>query len=97
MRGPNGTILTFAVALYVGTALSQFFTSLTRDLVAPFLAALFPGVQQSLDKLVVQVGSVKINVGDIIGSVLNLAIALLVVSYTLPYLKEYSPVSGGTR
>jgi large-conductance mechanosensitive channel len=93
----NGTILTFAVAIYVGSALKDFFGAFTKDLVAPFLAALFPTAQQSLDKIVIQVGPVKVNIGDVIGAVLNLAIALFVVSVTLPYIKEYSPVRGGGR
>lgn len=93
----NGTILTFAVAIYVGSALKDFFGSLTKDLVAPFLAGLFPGAQQTLDKIVIQVGPIKINIGDVIGAVLNLAIALMVVSVSLPYIKEYSPVRGGGR
>ena len=91
----NGTILTFAVAIYVGSALKEFFGSISKDLVAPFVAALFPTAQQTLDKIVVQVGPVKLNIGDVIGAVLNLAIALMVVSFTLPYIKEYSPVRGG--
>ena len=93
----NGTILTFAVAIYVGSALKEFFGSISKDLVAPFVAALFPTAQQTLDKIVVQVGPVKLNIGDVIGAVLNLAIALMVVSFTLPYIKEYSPVRGGGR
>jgi len=91
----NGTILTFAVAIYVGSALKDFFGAITKDLVAPFLAALFPTAQQSLDKIVIQVGPVKLSIGDAIGAVLNLAIALVVVSFTLPYIREYSPVKGG--
>ena len=93
----NGTILTFAVAIYVGSALKDFFGSLTKDLVAPFIAAAFPTAQQTLDKIVIQAGPVKLNIGDVIGAVLNLAIALMVVSFTLPYIKEYSPVRGGGR
>lgn len=91
----NATILTFAVAIYVGSALKEFFGALTRDLIAPFVAALFPTAQQTLDKIVVQAGPVKLNIGDVIGAVLNLAIALFVVSFTLPYIREYSPVRGG--
>jgi hypothetical protein len=90
----NTSILTIAVAFYMGTALSQFFTSITKDLVTPVLAGIFPGVQQSVDKFVVQVGTVKINVGDAISATLNLAIAYLVVSITLPYIRTYAPLGG---
>jgi hypothetical protein len=88
------SILTIAVGLYVGMTLAQFFTAITRDLVTPVLAGLLPGVQSSLDKVVVQIGTVKINVGDAIAATMNLAIAWLVVSITLPYVRTYAPIGG---
>jgi large-conductance mechanosensitive channel len=88
------SVLTIAVGLYVGMSLSQFFTSIIRDLVTPVLAGLFPGAQSSLDKIVVQVGSVKLSIGDAIASTINLAIALLVVNLTLPYVRSYAPIGG---
>ena len=88
------SVLTIAVGLYVGMTLSQFFTALTRDLVTPVLAGLFPGVQQSVDKVVIQIGTVKLNVGDAIAATMNLLIAWLVVTTTLPYIRTYAPIGG---
>jgi large-conductance mechanosensitive channel len=88
------SVLTVAVGLYIGITLSQFLTAITRDLVTPFLAAIFPGVQASVDKFVVQVGPIKLNVGDAIAATLNLMIAWVVVSMTLPYIKSYAPIGG---
>ena len=88
------SILTVAVGLYVGMSLSQFFTAITRDLVTPVLAGLFPGVQHSVDKVVVQIGTIKLNVGDAIAATMNLLIAWLVVSMTLPYVRTYAPIGG---
>jgi large-conductance mechanosensitive channel len=88
------SVLTIAVGLYVGMTLSQFFTAITRDLVTPVLAGLFPGVQQSVDKVVVQIGTVKINIGDAVAATMNLLIAWLVVSMTLPYVRTYAPIGG---
>lgn len=93
----QSTILTFAVAIFVGGALKDFFNAINRDLVAPVLAAFVPGAQQSLEKITLQLGPVKLNIGDAISATLTLAIALLVVSYTLPYIREYSPVRGGGK
>jgi large-conductance mechanosensitive channel len=90
----NADLMTIAVAFYLGSALSQFFTAITRDLVTPVIAGIFPGVQQSVDKIVVSLGPVKLNVGDAIGAVMNLAIAYLVVSMTLPYVRSYAPMGG---
>lgn len=90
----TGVITQFAVAFYIGAALKDFFGSVSRDLLAPFIAAVFPTAQQSLDKITVQLGPVKINVGDVIGATLNLAMAYLVVYLTLPYIREYAPMGG---
>lgn len=88
------SVTTIAVAIYIGAALFQFFSSITRDLVTPVIAGLFPGATQTLDKITVQVGPIKLNIGDAIGATLNLIIAYLVVSMTLPYVKTYAPIGG---
>lgn len=90
----GSTITTFAVAIYIGLALNQFFTSITKDLIAPFIAAIFPTAQQTITSITIQVGPVKLNIGDAIGATLNLFIAYLVVSLTLPYIREYAPLGG---
>ena len=87
-------LMIIAVAFYLGHALSQFFTALTRDLVTPVIAGVLPGVQQSVDKIVLPLGPIKLNLGDAIGAVMNLAIAYLVVSMTLPYVRAYAPMGG---
>jgi large-conductance mechanosensitive channel len=88
------SVLTIAVGLYVGMSLAQFFTAITRDLVTPVLAALFPGVQSSVGALTIQIGSVKLSIGDAIASTMNLLIAWLVVTTTLPYIRTYAPIGG---
>lgn len=88
------SVLTIAVGLYVGMSLSQFFTAITRDLVTPLIAGLFPGVQASVDKLVINLGPVKLSIGDAISATLNLLIAWFVVSTTLPYIRTYAPIGG---
>jgi large-conductance mechanosensitive channel len=93
----DSTVMTFAVAIYIGAALSTFFGAVTRDLVTPLVAGLFPRAEKSLDKITVTLGGIRFNVGDAIGAALNLAIAFFVVQMTLPYIKQYSPLSGGRR
>ena len=88
------TVMTFAVAIYIGSALSQFFGSITRDLITPVIAGIFPGVQQSIDKIVITIGTVKLNIGDVIASTINLLIAYFVVSMTLPFIRSYVPLGG---
>lgn len=90
----DSTVLTFAVALYIGFAMKEFFGAIAKDLITPFIAALLPNTQQSLDKITIQLGPVKLNIGDAIAATLNLFVAYLVVSMTLPYIREYVPLGG---
>jgi large-conductance mechanosensitive channel len=87
-------ITTFAVAMYIGMVLHKFFDSVTKDLITPIIAAAVPGAQQTLDKITIQLGPVKLNIGDVIAATLQVLIAYFVVSMTLPFLREYAPVGG---
>jgi large-conductance mechanosensitive channel len=90
----DATIMTFAVALYIGMALAQFFGSITHEFVLPILAGLFPGAEGAGEKIYISVGSVRINIGAVLEASFNLMIAYLVVSFTLPYVRMYAPVGG---
>jgi large-conductance mechanosensitive channel len=88
------TLMTFAVAIFIGGALKDFFQAITRDLVTPILGGLFPGAESALGKVVIPIGTIKLNIGDVISATLNLMIAYLVVSLTLPYIRTYAPIGG---
>jgi large-conductance mechanosensitive channel len=90
-------LLTIAIAIVIGGALKDFFSSITHGLVAPLIAAAFPSVQSTVTGLVIQVGPVKLQVGEVIGATATLLIALLVVSLALPYIKAYAPIKGAAR
>jgi len=92
---PSSMLLLIAAAIFVGGALKDFFQSVITDLVTPLLAVAFPEAQQTVQGLVVEVGPAKLKVGEAIGAAATLAIALIVVSVTLPFIKAYSPVRGG--
>jgi large-conductance mechanosensitive channel len=88
------SVTTIAVAIYIGAALFKFFDTITRDLVTPVVAGLFPGASQSLDKITISIGPIKLNIGEVIGATLNLMVAYVVVSVSLPYIKAYAPIGG---
>ncbi len=90
-------LITVAVAFVVGSALKDFFSALTSGVVAPIVASLFPAVQQSVSGLSVQVGTVKLEVGQVISATATLFISLFVVSLALPYIKAYAPIRGAGR
>jgi large-conductance mechanosensitive channel len=89
------TILSFAVAIYLGTSMTEFFSAVAKDLLAPVITGFFPGVHDGITKLTVQVGPVKFSVGNALGAAINLAVAILAVTLTLPYVRAYSPIRGG--
>jgi hypothetical protein len=91
----SSLLLVIAAAIFVGGALKDFFQAVITDLVTPFASVVFPDAQHTVQGLVVDVGPVKLKVGDAIGAAATLAIALFVVALTLPYIKAYSPVRGG--
>lgn len=93
----SSLLLTFAVAIFVGGALKDFFQAIITDLVAPFFVLFSSDAQHTVGGLTVQVGPVKLKVGDAIGATVTLVIALFVVAVTMPYLRAYSPIKGGSR
>jgi len=89
----DNQVLTFAVAIFIGMSLTKFFNALIRDLVLPVLSPLASS-EGEVAKLVVVIGGIKLNIGDVIVQTVNLGIVFAVVSFALPYLKEYIPVAG---
>lgn len=90
-------LITVAVAFVVGSALKDFFSAVTTGLVTPIVSSLFPALQQSVSGYSVQIGSVKLEVGQVLSATATLLISLLVVSVTLPYIKAYAPIRGAAR
>ena len=89
----DNQVVTFAVAIFIGMSLTKFFNALIRDLVLPLLSPIASS-EGEVSKLVVVIGGIKLNVGDVIVQTVNLGIVFAVVSFALPYLKEYVPVAG---
>jgi large-conductance mechanosensitive channel len=90
-------LLTIAVAFVIGSALTDFFASITEGLFTPILVSVFPSVQQTIYGQILQLGPVKLNVGKAISSTITLLVAMFVVSVTLPYIKAYAPIKGAGR
>jgi large-conductance mechanosensitive channel len=89
-------LLTFAVAIFVGNALKDFFNAFITNLVMPFLVVLFPS-GSGVGDFVLEIGPIKLKVGDALAAGGTLVVALFVAAMAMPYLKEYSPVQGGRR
>jgi len=93
MVGVENQVLIFALAIHAGSILTKFFDALTRDLVMPLISPISPA-ENGVSKWVVQVGTIKLNIGDVIVQTVNLFVAFGIVYVTLPYIKEYVPIAG---
>lgn len=93
----SSLLLTFAVAIFVGGALKDFFQAIITDIVAPFFVLFSSDAQHTVGGLTVDVGPVKLKVGDAIGATVTLVVALVVTAVLMPYLRAYSPLQGGKR
>lgn len=85
-------LLTLAVAVYIGMTFVDFFKAVTRDLITPLFAPLFPGAQKSISTFTVQAGPFTLPVGDALAATVHLFTALFVVSLVLPYIRAYAPL-----
>jgi len=92
MGGVENQILVSVAAIHLALFFTGFFNALTRDIVLPLLSV--SSVEDGVAKLVVQVGTVKINIGDFMVQTINLSIAIAVVYFTLPHFKEYVAIAG---
>jgi hypothetical protein len=87
----DSTIITFAVAVYLGGVLKDFIGAITRDLIAPLFAPILPDAQKSASKVTVQLGPFLFFVGDALAATIDLFIAMFVISLVLPYIRTYAP------
>lgn len=93
MAGVENQVLVLALGIHAGMVLMKFFDALIRDLVLPMLSPL-ASTEGGVSKLIVQIGGIKLNIGDVIVQTFNMMIAFGIVYFTLPYIKEYVPIAG---
>jgi large-conductance mechanosensitive channel len=90
-------LLTFAVGIFIGGAIKDFFQTVISSLVTPFFVLLGTDTKDSVGGFTFDVGPVKLKVGDAISATFTLVVALVVTAAILPYLHAYSPLQGGKR
>jgi large-conductance mechanosensitive channel len=92
MGGLPESVIISAISVYLGVFFSGFFNSITRDIILPLISPVIS--EDGIAKFVVKVGGVKLNVGDVAVQVINLLIAIAIIYFLLPHLKEYVPIAG---
>jgi large-conductance mechanosensitive channel len=86
MKTGQELLLLSALAIYLGTVMSEFFTALIRDLLIPLLSPF----ETAHDIKITTDSGVTIKFGDVMIHTLSLALALLMVFATAHILERYA-------
>lgn len=89
-------LIIICAAIYLGTVVSKFFTSLSEGIVAPLLApALSAG--KGVTEAQVTVGGVTLKVGAALAALIDLVISFVVVVFAIGMLRTYFLSKIGAR
>ena len=79
-------VIGLAVAFIIGAAATAMVTALVTDIIMPVIAVLIPGGEWKTS--VLQLGPVKLAVGDFVGAVINFIIIALVVFIIVKFMMK---------
>jgi large conductance mechanosensitive channel len=79
-------VIGLAVAFIIGAAATKMVTACVTDIIMPVIAVIIPGGDWRTQ--VVQVGQVKLLVGDFVGAIIDFIIIALVVFLIVKYMMK---------
>jgi len=79
-------VIGLAVAFIIGAAATKMVTACVADIVMPVIAVLIPGGDWRTQ--VLELGPVKLLIGDFIGAIIDFAIIALVVFIVVKYMMK---------
>jgi large-conductance mechanosensitive channel len=89
MKTGQELLLLSALAIYLGTVMSDFFTAVIRDLLIPLLSP-FDTAREAHNFKFTLTNGVTIKLGDVLVRTLSLGLALLMVFVTAHVLERYA-------
>ncbi len=89
MKTGQELLLLSALAIYLGTVMSEFFTALIRDILIPILSP-FETAEQAHEFKFTTDSGITIKLGDVVVHTLSLGLALLMVFVTAHVLERYA-------
>lgn len=81
-------IIIITTAIYLGTVVSKFFTSLSDGIVTPLLAPA-AAAGKGVSEFQVSVGGVTLKVGEVLSALVQLLISFVLVVFTIGILRTY--------
>lgn len=82
-------VVGLAVAVVIGAAVGKLVTALVSDLVMPIIGTLTP--QGNWREAILQIGSVKLAIGDFIGAFIDFVIIAAVIFFIVKILVKEMP------
>jgi len=79
-------VIGLAVAFIIGAAATKMVTAIVADIIMPIIAVIIPGGDWRSS--VVQLGPVKLLVGDFVGAIIDFIIIALVVFLVVKYMMK---------
>jgi len=79
-------VIGLAVAFIIGAAATKMVTACVADIIMPVIAVLIPGADWRTQ--VLELGPVKLLIGDFIGAIIDFAIIALVVFIVVKYMMK---------
>jgi large conductance mechanosensitive channel len=79
-------VIGLAVAFIIGAAATKMVTATVADIIMPFIAVIIPGGDWRAS--VLQLGPVKLLVGDFVGAIIDFIIIALVVFIVVKYMMK---------
>lgn len=79
-------VIGLAVAFIIGAAATKMVTATVADIIMPFIAVIIPGGDWRLS--VLQLGPVKLLIGDFVGAIIDFMIIALVVFLVVKFMMK---------
>ena len=89
-------LIIICAAIYLGTVVSKFFTSLSDGIITPLLAPA-ASAGKGVSEYQVSVGGVTLKVGEVLSALVQLMISFVLVVFTIGYLRTYFLSKIGAR
>lgn len=92
----NSDIVILTASFYLASVFSQFFTSVSRDIILPILAPI-TAAQKDVATFSIRIGNIELKIGSVLSELVNLTIAMGIVVFTIGLLKSYVLPTIGAR
>ena len=89
-------IIILTAAFYLGSVVSKFFTALSEGVIAPLLAPA-ASAGKGIADFKVTMGGVTLNIGEVIGALVNLIVSFILVVFGIGILRTYFLSKIGAR